>query len=127
MTTLLGRFVAAGFGAILIGSAAASPFAAAGPTGSIHAAGTAEIGITKTASVATLRPGEEVEYKLVASCSSLVEDCVNFTVTDVLPADLEVTALPPSNSVRDVTYDAGTRTLTVAYKVPISGGVGCAA
>ena len=124
MTTLLGRFVAAGFGAILIGSAAASPFAAAGPTGSIHAAGTAEIGITKTASVATLRPGEEVEYKLVASCSSLVEDCVNFTVTDVLPADLEVTALPPSNSVRDVTYDAGTRTLTVAYKVPISGGVG---
>ena len=85
-------------------------------------AGTATLSLTKSTTLATPRPGEAFEYRLVGSCSSLVEDCVNFTVTDTLPAELEVTSLPQSNTLREVTYDPATRLLTVRYKVPIAAG-----
>ena len=84
----------------------------------------ATIGVTKTASRAEIRPGEEVGYTIVGSCSSLTEPCLNFTITDVLPAQFEVTSVPQSNSQRTVTFDQATRTLTIAYKIPVTGGVG---
>ena len=80
------------------------------------------IGVTKTVSRATLQPGDELEYAIVGSCSSLTEPCVDFTITDVLPAEFDVTSLPQSNSDRVVTFDAGTRLLTVAYRRDIGGG-----
>lgn len=85
-------------------------------------AGTATLSLTKTTTLATPRPGEAFEYRLVGSCSSLVEDCVNFTITDTLPAELEITALPQSNTLREVTFDPVSRLLTVRYKVPIAAG-----
>jgi hypothetical protein len=86
------------------------------------AAGTATLSLSKTATLSTPLPGEAFEYRLVGSCSSLVEDCVNFTITDTLPAELEVTSLPRSNTLREVTFDPLTRLLTVVYKVPIAAG-----
>ncbi|MCB0919865.1 MAG: hypothetical protein KDC39_14990 [Actinobacteria bacterium] len=44
------------------------------------------------------------------------------TITDVLPAELEVVSLPSSSSDRTVNYDAGTRTLTVEYIIDLGGG-----
>ena len=84
----------------------------------------ATIGVTKSASREEIRPGEEVGYTIVGSCSSLTEPCLNFTITDVLPAQFEVTSLPQSNSQRTVSFDAATRMLTIAYKIPVAGGVG---
>lgn len=84
--------------------------------------GAAAIGITKTVSRPAVQPGEELEYRLVASCSSLTVDCVDFVLTDVLPLELEVTSLPSSNSQRQVTFDPITRLLTVAYTLSLGDG-----
>ncbi|MFZ4668180.1 MAG: hypothetical protein ACOYML_02690, partial [Microthrixaceae bacterium] len=80
------------------------------------------IGVTKTVSRSTLQPGDELEYAIVGSCSSLTEPCVDFTITDTLPAEFDVTSIPQSNSDRVVTYDAITRLLTVVYQRNIGGG-----
>ncbi|MFM7509258.1 MAG: hypothetical protein ACKO5A_06885 [Actinomycetota bacterium] len=80
------------------------------------------IGVTKTVSRSSLQPGDELEYAIVASCSSLTEPCVDFTVTDTLPAEFDVTSLPRSNSDRVVTYDGVTRLLTISYRRNIGGG-----
>ena len=54
----------------------------------------ATLGITKTADVSTVQPGDAVSYSIQLTCSSLTFGCVGATITDVLPADLEVTSLP---------------------------------
>ncbi len=84
--------------------------------------GDATIGVVKTVTRSTVEPGDELEYLIVGSCSSLTEPCVDFTITDVLPAEFEVTSIPSSNSDRVVTYDAVTRLLTVVYKRDVGGG-----
>jgi len=86
------------------------------------AGGSAVVGVDKVASPGSLTPGQETEFRITTSCSSLEVPCVDLTVTDVLPAEFEVTSLPQSNSQRVVTYDAGTRLLTVAYVVPLGAG-----
>ncbi|WP_425831959.1 DUF5979 domain-containing protein [Streptomyces fractus] len=85
-----------------------------------------EVGITKTNDTGGTpqKPGDEFVYTLNGQCSGLTVDCVNFTVTDTLPAGLEVTSLPKSDTTRDVTYDEATRQLTVVYKVPLQNPVG---
>ena len=60
----------------------------------------------------------------MATCSSLTTPCLDFTITDVLPAQFEVTSLPQSNSQRIVSFDPGTRTLTIQYQIPVTGGTG---
>lgn len=84
--------------------------------------GSAVIGLDKVANPSTLAPGQETEFAITVSCSSLEVPCANLTVTDTLPAEFDVTSLPASNSQRTVTYDAGTRLLTVAFIVPLGGG-----
>ncbi len=87
------------------------------------AAPSATVGINKTvvglSGAAT--PGDSFSYQLTAQCSSLTVACVGATVTDVLPAGLEVLAseLPTSNSSQTVTYDAATRTLKVTFTEPL--------
>ena len=94
-----------------------------GPTaGPADTGGSAVVGVDKVANPATLTPGQETEFRIVVSCSSLEVPCVNLTVTDVLPAEFDVTSLPQSNSQRIVTYDPASRLLTVAYVVPLGGG-----
>jgi uncharacterized repeat protein (TIGR01451 family)/fimbrial isopeptide formation D2 family protein len=84
------------------------------------------VGISKTDDLGgkPLEPGDAFIYTLDGHCSGLTVDCVNFTVTDVLPAGLEVTSLPQSTSIRDVTYDAGTRKLTIVYKQALQNPAG---
>ncbi|MFC1400830.1 MULTISPECIES: DUF5979 domain-containing protein [Streptacidiphilus] len=83
------------------------------------------VSITKTNDASgPLEPGDEFIYTLQGQCSGLTVDCVHFTVTDVLPAGLEVTSLPQSNSTRDVTYVAATRKLTIVYKQPLTNPSG---
>ncbi|MFI6483468.1 DUF5979 domain-containing protein [Nonomuraea sp. NPDC050663] len=75
------------------------------------------VSITKTNDAGgPLEPGDEFIYTLNGQCSGLTVDCVHFTVTDTLPAGLDVTSLPQSTTTRDVTYDESTRLLTVVYK-----------
>ena len=88
------------------------------------AANTAQMTLSKTATVTTVSPGDQFGYNLVVSCSGLTEGCVDATVTDVLPAEFEVSSLPSSSSERTVTYDAVTRLLTVKYTLPLSQPAG---
>ncbi|MFJ9176766.1 DUF5979 domain-containing protein [Streptomyces sp. NPDC102360] len=83
------------------------------------------VGITKTNNAdGPLEPGDEFIYTLSGQCSGLTVDCVDFTVTDTLPAGLEVTSLPKSTTTRDVTYDEATRQLTVVYKQDLQNPAG---
>ncbi len=78
-----------------------------------------KVGVDKTAAVnggGKLSPGKTIIYTLNTRCSGLQSGCVNATLTDVLPAGLDVTSLPPSiPGLYTVAYDAGTRTLTVTF------------
>ncbi|WP_428953432.1 DUF5979 domain-containing protein [Streptomyces sp. cg35] len=83
------------------------------------------VGITKTNDAdGPLEPGDSFTYTINGQCSGLTVDCVDFTVTDTLPAGLEVTSLPQSTTTRDVTYDEATRQLTVVYKQPLQNPAG---
>ncbi len=83
------------------------------------AAAASTLGIQKSASVTTTQPGQDFQYTLVPRCSGLTEACINATVVDVIPPEIEVTALPPSNADRLVTFDAATRTLRIEYRIPL--------
>lgn len=77
---------------------------------------TSQVNVTKTNDVGgALTPGKEFTYQITVKCSGLTVDCVNETVTDVLPEGLDVTSLPPSTPSRTVTYDETTRELTVQF------------
>ncbi len=102
-------------------SAPAGPSSTTTVAGEVTAAADGELSLVKTASRSIVRPGEELEYRITAACSSLTSNCVDFTVVDVLPAEFDVTSLPQSNSQREVTFDAGTRTLTVRYRLALPG------
>ncbi|HEY3686782.1 MAG TPA: DUF5979 domain-containing protein [Streptosporangiaceae bacterium] len=84
------------------------------------------VSITKTNDTGgkPLEPGDDFTYTLTGQCSGLTVDCVNFTVTDTLPAGLDVTSLPKSTTSRDVTYDESTRKLTIVYKQPLQNPAG---
>ncbi|MBO1333624.1 DUF5979 domain-containing protein [Streptomyces sp. VRA16 Mangrove soil] len=84
------------------------------------------VGITKTNDTGgqPQQPGDEFIYTLTGQCSGLTVDCVEFTVTDTLPAEFEVTSLPQSTTTRDVTYDESTRLLTVVYKQTLQNPAG---
>lgn len=66
-----------------------------------------------------LIPGQEFKYEIVLTCLGIHAECVNFTVTDQLPAGLEITSLPPTTDTQIVTYDAATGLLTVEFKIPL--------
>ncbi|GAB3196106.1 hypothetical protein GCM10027062_04560 [Nocardioides hungaricus] len=85
-----------------------------------------QVGITKESSLdgSTVTPGAQFTYTLTVRCSGLTTGCVNQTVTDVLPAGLDVTSLPQSTETREVAYDASTRTLTVRFLEPLQEPVG---
>ncbi|MCH9815188.1 MAG: DUF11 domain-containing protein, partial [Actinomycetia bacterium] len=101
---------------ILVGSMAV-------PVAAQAADDSAAMTIDKTTSVSTLQPGQELPYQVTIGCSSLTDPgCVDMTVTDTLPAEFEVTSLPPSNAERDVSYDPVTRVLTVQYKIDLGDG-----
>ncbi|WP_436771876.1 DUF5979 domain-containing protein [Yinghuangia sp. YIM S09857] len=84
------------------------------------------VGLTKTNDTGgqPLKPGDAFIYTLSGQCSGLTVDCVDLTVTDTLPEGLEVTSLPKSTSIRDVTYDEATRKLTIVYKEPLQNPAG---
>ena len=65
------------------------------------------LGLDKDASVQSAQPGQDFTYTLVPRCSGLTEACVNATVTDILPPEIEVTSLPTSNSERTVNVRSG--------------------
>ena len=85
-----------------------------------------QVGVTKRNNLGarTLQPGQDFVYQITVRCSSLTTDCVNQTFTDVLPEGLDVTSLPGSTSTRTVTYDAATRQLSIAFRVPLQEPVG---
>lgn len=62
-----------------------------------------------------LTPGEEFSYEITPRCSSLTTGCVNTVVEDTLPAELDITSIPPSTPLREVTFDAATRLLRIRF------------
>ena len=101
------------FAGVLLG--VGSSGLAAGPQGSVGI----EKSVVGLAGPAT--PGAGFSYQLTAECSSLTVACLNATVTDVLPADLNVieSELPTSTSSQTVSYEKATRTLTVKFTEPL--------
>ncbi|GAA4739923.1 hypothetical protein GCM10023350_25420 [Nocardioides endophyticus] len=99
----------------------------AGSQGAAEAApAQSQVGITKESSLdgSAVTPGAQFTYTLTARCSGLTAGCVNQTVTDVLPAGLDVTSLPSSTDTRVIEYDAAARTLTVRFVEPLQAPVG---
>lgn len=114
-------------GRVLAAAAMALAVMVTGPVATAEAApAQAQVGLTKESSLdgSAVTPGAQFTYTLSVRCSGLTVDCVNQTVTDVLPAGLDVTSLPPSTATRDVQYDAGTRTLTVTFLEPLQEPAG---
>ncbi|WP_143755837.1 DUF5979 domain-containing protein [Sanguibacter keddieii] len=84
-----------------------------------------DVAITKTNDVdGPLTPGTEFVYEITAQCSGLTVDCVNATVTDVLPEGLEWTSLPTSSSTYEVDFDPATRTLVITFVAPLQEPAG---
>ena len=96
----------------------ASPRAADVPTSSLA--------VTKTNSLGgdPVKPGESFTYSLSANCESLTTDCVATTLTDILPAEFEVTSLPKSTNDYDVTFDEKTRELKIVFKQNLQNPAG---
>ncbi|MFJ9516931.1 DUF5979 domain-containing protein [Kitasatospora sp. NPDC101801] len=67
-----------------------------------------------------LVPGSAFSYKLTLSCSSLSVSCVNAHIEDVLPAEFDLTALPPSTPTQQVSYDPATRKLRIDFLSPLA-------
>lgn len=86
---------------------------------------TSQVNVVKTNDVdGPLTPGKEFTYQITVRCSGLTVDCVNETVTDVLPEGLDMTSLPPSTPTRTVSYDQATRELTVQFVDSLQEPVG---
>lgn len=79
----------------------------------------ATVGLDKTSSVETVQPGDEFIYTLVPRCSGLTEACINAVVTDTLPPELEVTAIPPSRPEYTVAFDPATRVLRIQFRIQL--------
>ena len=102
------------------------------PAGAAQAAGTATLSFTKSSTITPnppntpgiLKPGEQFQYNLAIGCSSLVEGCVDATITDTLPPQFDATSIPSSSSERQVTYDPQTRLLTIKFTLPLSQPAG---
>ena len=77
------------------------------------------LGLEKEASVDEASPGEDFKYTLMPRCSGLTEACINAVLTDVVPAGVEITSLPASTPEYTVAFDAGSRTLTVTFLIPL--------
>ncbi|MER5863427.1 DUF5979 domain-containing protein [Kitasatospora sp. NPDC002040] len=67
-----------------------------------------------------LVPGSAFSYKLTLSCSSLSVSCVNAHIEDVLPAEFDLTSLPPTTPTQLVTYDPATRKLRIEFRSPLA-------
>ncbi|MEU5218781.1 DUF5979 domain-containing protein [Streptomyces sp. NPDC020807] len=109
MRALLAVGVALGAAAALLG---APPAFAAGPVMTLAKA--------VEGAPDPLVPGSAFSYKLTLSCSSLSVSCVNAHLEDVLPAEFDMTALPPSTPTRQVTYDPATRKLRIDFTSPLA-------
>lgn len=71
-----------------------------------------------------VKPGDSFAYSLSANCESLTTDCVGTVLTDILPAEFEVTSLPKSTNDYEVTFDETTRLLTIEFKQNLQNPAG---
>ncbi|WP_369377589.1 DUF5979 domain-containing protein [Streptomyces sp. cg36] len=120
------RFLRLGLSLAVVVSAVLSSVGALGP--GAKRADDADVGIVKKVTGATmpLEPGGVFTYSLTASCSSLTTSCVNAVIEDVLPAEFEITSLPKTTDGRVVTYDAGSRKLTIRFTESLTSPAGAA-
>ncbi|MCL1949086.1 MAG: isopeptide-forming domain-containing fimbrial protein, partial [Turicibacter sp.] len=79
--------------------------------------------VSKTANVASIKPGESFNYALTLTNSGGGPTDNPYTVTDSLPAYLSLTGIPTASSGASVTPDGttGTITLTVNGSIPNQG------
>ena len=67
--------------------------------------------------------GEEFTYYIAYRCASIIENCVNTTLTDVLPPEVVyVDGTGPIGDITAVTYNPGTHTVTVDFTEPLGAG-----
>ncbi len=124
LVAALGTVVVLVLGILPVSTASAVPDESAESPAppAMPANGVAVLGLDKQVNPSTLAPGQETEYRLVVSCSSLEVPCVDLVLEDVLPADFEVTSLPSSNSQRTVEWDPTSQLLRVIFIIPLGGG-----
>ena len=67
--------------------------------------------------------GEAFTYYIAYRCASITQDCINTTLTDVLPPEVEfISGTGPSGDISAVTYDGGSHTVTVDFVDPLGAG-----
>ena len=85
----------------------------------------AQLEITKSAP-ASVASGEEFTYSIQYRCASITEDCMDVTVTDVLPPELSGSSshvtLVGSPHTTDKSYSSSTRTATWTFINPLPAG-----
>ncbi|MCB8975991.1 MAG: carboxypeptidase regulatory-like domain-containing protein [Ardenticatenaceae bacterium] len=67
--------------------------------------------------------GEEFTYYIAYRCASITENCLNTTLTDVLPPEVVyVDGVGPVGDITAVNYNPGTHTVTVDFVEPLGAG-----
>ncbi|MAU00242.1 MAG: hypothetical protein CL608_24140 [Anaerolineaceae bacterium] len=67
--------------------------------------------------------GEEFTYYIAYRCASITNDCVNTTITDVLPPEVVyVEGTGPVGDITGINYDSGSHIVTVDFVEPLGAG-----
>ncbi|MCB8925924.1 MAG: carboxypeptidase regulatory-like domain-containing protein [Ardenticatenaceae bacterium] len=67
--------------------------------------------------------GEEFTYYIAYRCASITENCLNTTLTDVLPPEVVyVQGVGPVGDITAVNYDSGSHTVTADFVNPLGAG-----
>ncbi|MGO4592198.1 DUF5979 domain-containing protein [Leifsonia sp. 2TAF2] len=116
--------VAAGIVLALIGAVALGV-----PAANADDLGSGVLNLSKTANVTEVEPGQSFLYTLNYGCSSTTTGCVNATLTDPVPAPLQIVGKPNVVGAGSVTTTVNGNTVTVAFAdnvpntVPASTGL----
>ncbi|HET9600913.1 MAG TPA: hypothetical protein VFP08_04960, partial [Acidimicrobiales bacterium] len=110
---------------VIVLSLAAAPVVLS--SGQAAAQTPAVLGLTKSVSLPSppqAAPGEPFTFLLSYSCSSLSQDCVGATITDVIPPQLsrQVNDVQFQGNFQSVTYDASTGTAVFQLFNPLAAG-----
>ncbi|MBK7894233.1 MAG: isopeptide-forming domain-containing fimbrial protein [Anaerolineaceae bacterium] len=67
--------------------------------------------------------GEEFTYYIAYRCASITQDCLNTSLTDLLPPEVVyVEGTGPIGDITAVNYDSGSHTVTVNFVNPLGAG-----
>lgn len=85
----------------------------------------AGVTVTKTlVGTGPFNPGQEFQYSISYSCSSLEQYCANATIVDTIPGELDFITNTTTGDPADITYTSATRELKVVFKTIVASANG---